>query len=196
MFQQEKPILLASGSPRRREYLERYGLEFEVRTAQIDETPLPGEDPITYVRRMVVGKAEPFAQKASNGSLVITADTLVLLHGEIIGKPEGAGAVLPMLKKLNGQAHQVITGYGFWLGERRLVREVASRVYFRKSSDALLAAYAREKEPLDKAGAYSIQGLGTCLVESIEGSYNNVVGLPIEELLADLITWGVIRPVL
>lgn len=196
MFQQERPILLASGSPRRKDYLARYGLDFSIQTASIDETPLAGEDPLAYVRRMVAAKAEPFGEQAAKGQLVITADTLVLLHGEILGKPEGPEGVLPMLKRLNGEAHQVITGYGLALGERRLVREVASRVIFRKSPPELLAAYAKSEEPLDKAGAYSIQGLGTCLVESIEGSYNNVVGLPIEELLADLIQWGVLRPAL
>lgn len=194
MFEQQRPILLASGSPRRREYLARYGLEFTVQTAQIDETPLEGEDPLAYVRRMVLAKAEPFAPEAEAGKVVVTADTLVLLHGEILGKPEGPAGVLPMLERLNGEAHQVITGYGLMLGEERLVREVASRVTFRKSPPDLLAAYAKTEEPLDKAGAYSIQGLGTFLVESIEGSYNNVVGLPIEELLADLIQWGAIRP--
>ena len=195
MFSQQVPILLGSGSPRRKEYLSRYGLEFEVRSADIDESVWPGEDPWDYVRRMVAAKAEPFLPVARSGTLVVVADTLVLLENQILGKPEGPAGVLPMLRRLNGKSHQVITGYGLYLKDRHLIKEVISRVTFKKSPLDLLAAYAKTTEPLDKAGAYSIQGLGTCLVESIEGSYNNVVGLPIEELLADLVDWGALRPV-
>jgi len=192
IFNQLVPILLASGSPRRQEYLARFGLEFEVDTADIDESVRSGESPMDYVRRMVLEKAEPFLEYSDRIAL-ITADTLVLLNGEIIGKPKSQAEVLPMLELLNGRTHEVITGYGVFLGDQEVLREVTSKVHFRDNPLGMLESYALDPEPLDKAGSYSIQGLGTFLVEGIEGSFNNVVGLPIEELLEDLLRLNVIR---
>jgi len=192
MFEQKYPILLASGSPRRREYLERFGLQFEVASADIDESVPLGEAPMDYVRRMVVNKAEAF--DLSPDKVVITADTLVLVEGEILGKPEDPSQVFPMLTQLNGKTHQVITGYGIFFGDQQRLREVVTKVRLKKNSVELLKAYAQTSEPLDKAGSYSIQGLGTLLVDTIDGSYNNVVGLPVEELFSDLIQMGLLSP--
>jgi len=194
MFDQKFPILLASGSPRRREYLERFGLQFDVASTDIDESVRASEEPIAYVRRMVEEKAQAFLSDATQDTVVLTADTLVLIDGQILGKPEGQTKVLPMLEQLNGKMHQVITGYGVFFEGKKHLREVVSQVWFRQNPKDLLAAYAKTDEPLDKAGSYSIQGLGTLLVEKIDGSYNNVVGLPVEELLADLVNMHLLTP--
>ncbi len=189
MFKQSRPIILASESPRRRQYLERYKLQFDIRTGDVDESVNNDKSPVTYAERLAREKGMVVADTLTDNEIVISADTIVVLDNQIIGKPKDRDNVLPMLKKLNGYSHQVITAYFIYdcLSRQEVSRTVTTRVVFNQVADELLQAYAKLEEPLDKAGAYSIQGAGTFLVKSIKGSYNNVVGLPIELLLQDLI---------
>ncbi len=191
---QYKHIVLASGSPRRKDYLEKYNLNFEIIIGNIDESVIPGEEPESFARRMALEKANAVIPECTADAVVIAADTIVVFQGEILGKPASQGDVLPMLKKLNGNTHEVITSYQVVdkSTNEEINRSVSTEVRFNQLSDELLSAYSQSREPLDKAGAYSIQGLGTILVESIKGSYNNVVGLPIEVLLRDLVAMQVI----
>ncbi len=189
MFKQNRKFVLASGSPRRQKYLERYNLKFSILTSSIDETVYEGEEPVAYARRLAKEKGLVVAEKLNDSEIVIAADTIVVIDNGILGKPENNHSVLPMLNKLNGNSHLVITAYFIYDCNNHLeiLKDVATKVIFNKVSNDLLTAYAASEEPLDKAGAYSIQGIGTFLVDSIEGSYNNVVGLPIESLLQDLL---------
>ena len=194
-FTQKAPLVLASGSPRRKEYFERYNFGFVIEKADIPEEPKAGEAPEAFALRLSLEKGEAVANRIgmATDSLIISADTIVVLDGEIIGKPADQSEVLPMLKKLSGQKHQVITAYAL-LGENiKLVKSVTTEVEFYDSEESLLTAYSKTTEPLDKAGSYSIQGVGSFMVKSIYGSYNNVVGLPIEHLLQDLIDLEVIQ---
>ena len=188
-FKQNRKFILASGSPRRRQYLERYNLKFNILTSSIDETAQKGEEPVLFARRLASEKGRAVADKLEDNEIVIAADTIVVIDNKILGKPETENAVLPMLQKLNGNSHLVITAYFIFDSKNRqeILRDVTTKVVFNQVSNDLLAVYAASKEPLDKAGAYSIQGIGTFLVDSIEGSYINVVGLPIESVLQDLL---------
>ena len=189
MFKQNRKFILASGSPRRRKYLERYNIKFSTLTSSIDESVRKGEEPLAYARRLAKEKGLVVAEKMRDSEIVIAADTIVVIGKQILGKPEKNQSVLPMLHKLNGKSHLVITAYFIYDCNNRteILQDVTTKVVFKKVSNELLTAYAASEEPLDKAGAYSIQGIGTFLVDSIEGSYNNVVGLPIESLLLDLL---------
>lgn len=193
-FRQHRNIILASGSPRRKEYLERYGIRFEVVKKEVDETNRADENPEDFAVRMAREKAEAVILLVSEENIVIAADTIVVFDHRILGKPRDENDVLPMLAVLNGNSHEVITAYHLFDCRRNTVKErsVSTRVRFNRVRDELLKAYAESEEPLDKAGAYSIQGDGTFLVESISGSYNNVVGLPIEMLIPDLMEMGVL----
>ncbi|MCP4751673.1 MAG: septum formation protein Maf [Proteobacteria bacterium] len=188
-FHQNREIVLASGSPRRKRYLELFGFQFRIVTGSVDESAGADELPLNFARRMAKEKAEAVMEQCSREEIIIAADTIVVFGNRILGKPKSPEDVYPMLEKLNGKTHQVITSYVVLDGLNRDVirNEAVSKVSFNRLSKNLLKAYAGTKEPLDKAGAYSIQGIGTFLVRSIEGSYNNVVGLPIEMLLQDLL---------
>lgn len=163
-------------------------------TSDVDESVRQAEHPEDYARRMANEKAAAVVSKSPSDAVIIAADTLVLFNNTIMGKPDHRQEILPMLKMLNGKTHQVISAYQIRDMEdhRVLERTVKTDVSFYHVSEEILKAYAASEEPLDKAGAYSIQGLGTVLVKSIDGSYNNVVGLPIELLLQDLIAMEVI----
>ncbi|NQU63287.1 MAG: septum formation protein Maf [SAR324 cluster bacterium] len=189
MFKQNRKFILASGSPRRKQYFERYNLQFGILTSSIDESVQGGEDPVVYARRLAREKGLSVAGNLKNNEIVIAADTIVVIDNRILGKPKSQKDVLPMLLHLNGNSHLVITAYFIFdcQSQLEIVRDVTSKVIFNKVSKNLLVAYAALEEPLDKAGAYSIQGIGTFLVQSIEGSYNNIVGLPIESLIQDLL---------
>jgi septum formation protein len=193
-FQQLRSIHLASASPRRIDYLQRYGLVFSARAGFVDETALPGERPVDFAGRMACEKASAVADQCDPDTIILAADTIVVLDKTIMGKPGSAGEALTMLRRLNGRTHQVITAYAIL--DRREVRQqlqsTSTWVTFRRLEERWLQSYAATPEPLDKAGAYSIQGLGTLLVQSIDGSYNNVVGLPVEQLMPDLLALGVI----
>lgn len=184
-FQQKHPWVLASGSPRRKEYLERYGFSFRIQKASIVEIQHEGEKPLDFVLRMAQEKGIEVQKECAADELVISADTIVTFDDEILGKPVDKDDALKMLKALNNRTHEVITGFRFAIAELGIEETISctTKVHFKPLPEVFLKAYAASTDPMDKAGAYSIQGEGTFLVDSIEGSYNNVVGFPIEMFL-------------
>ena len=176
-------LVLASGSPRRREMLENLGAEFVVRPVDIDESPLDGEQPEPYVLRLARAKAA--ACPRTEQQIVLAADTIVALDGELLGKPRDDADAGRMLRRLSGREHEVLTGVAVVVdrepsGEPLRVAEVErTRVRFNELSEAEIEWYVATGEPLDKAGAYAVQGLGALFVERLEGNYSNVVGLPL-----------------
>jgi septum formation protein len=190
----EDPVLiLASKSPRRRYLLEKAGLSFSVIPSDIDETTVPLSPPEVYVRVLSEAKAESIAKKYPE-KWVIGADTIVLKDGTVLGKPGSIDEARSMLKQLSGQAHEVFTGYSIVCKakNRKFSETVQTEVYFKNLTDEEIEWYIHTKEPFDKAGAYAIQGLGTFLVKRINGSYTNVVGLPVCEVIEFLIKEGVV----
>lgn len=176
---EELPILiLASGSPRRRELLSGLGVEFIVRPADLDESILPGESPEQHVQRLAQEKA---AARAEAGELVLAADTVVIIDGDILGKPRDTDEAHAMLHRLAGRRHTVLSGVALTDGNRQQsVHGVArTEVGIAGMTAKEIAWYVETGEPMDKAGAYAIQGLGALFVEVIDGNYTNVVGLPI-----------------
>lgn len=161
MFTTCKPLILASASPRRQQFLQDLGLNFTALAADIDETPVENEEPDAFARRMAREKAELIAQHHPT-SWVVGADTVVTLGGRILGKPDDAEHALEMLRSLQGEKHQVITGVALRcvLEDSSEILSRATEVRFARFSDAILAAYVQTGEPLDKAGAYGIQGKG------------------------------------
>lgn len=175
------PLVLASGSPRRRDILAGLGLAFDVRPPAIDETIRPGEDAVAAARRLAEEKAA--AVTAAPAELVLAADTIVALGGELLGKPSGPEQARAMLGRLAGRTHGVVTGLA--LRTAAGVSSLAARteVTFRPLEADEIAAYVATGEPLDKAGAYGIQAYGSALVHRIEGDFFNVMGLPVPTLL-------------
>ncbi|HET7583611.1 MAG TPA: Maf family protein [Gemmatimonadaceae bacterium] len=175
-------VILASASPRRRDLLDMIGIAHEVMPANIDESYLPGEDPCTHAERLAREKGARIAA-ANPESVVISADTIVVLDGAILGKPADADEAARTLRLLSGRTHTVFTAVCVARnGElRSAVEEVAVR--FRALTDEEIAAYVRTGEPMDKAGAYGIQGYGATIVARIEGDYFAVMGLPLMRLI-------------
>lgn len=170
-------MVLASRSPRRAELLTAAGIPFTVRAADVDETPLPNESPLGYVTRLAKEKAQ--AVSAGADELVLAADTTVVLGSEILGKPENQTDATRMLHALSGQRHDVMTAICIKIGNRLKTDVAKTAVWFNRMSDAEIAEYVASGEPVDKAGAYGIQGLASKFIERIDGSYSNVVGLPV-----------------
>mgnify|MGYP001489665219 CR=1 FL=1 len=189
----ESRIILASASPRRAELLDSAGIRFQVVPGHIDESPLPAEQPIDHVLRLAAQKAREVAVR-EDGDLFIGADTIVLCNGEIMGKPSDTADAERMLRKLSGVAHSVITGYAVY-GKRSdtlRCRSIETKVFFKNLTDAEIRNYVATGCPMDKAGAYAIQGGAAHMVERIEGSYTNVVGLPLCEVMETLREMGAI----
>jgi len=186
-------IILASRSPRRRYLLEQAGLSFSIIPSSIDETSVPITSPETYVRVLSEAKADNVSEKYPE-KWVVGADTIVLKDQTILGKPGSRAEARAMLKQLSGQTHQVFTGYSICCKEKRrkFSETVKTEVLFKNLSDQEIEWYIHTTDPFDKAGAYAIQGLGTFLVKSISGSYTNVVGLPVCEVIEFLIKEGVL----
>jgi septum formation protein len=172
-------IVLASGSPRRRDLLENLGWRVRVIVPEIDERPLPSEPPEDLCLRLAAAKAAKVAGMFDKDSLVTAADTIVVVDGDVLGKPADEGESLLMLKRLQGRAHDVLTGICVIGKGKTLCGLERTRVIFRALDDEAVRAYAASGEGADKAGAYAIQGKGSLLVSSIEGDYFNVVGLPL-----------------
>lgn len=175
-------IYLASRSPRRRMLLEQIGVRYRVLALDLTERRRPGESPAAFVRRMARAKAELGRTRLPPGAAapVLGADTVVIADGEVLGKPSSAGEACAMLERLSGRSHEVLTAVAL----AATTTEVAlsrSRVWFRALTAEERAAYCATGEPLDKAGAYAIQGLAAAFVERLEGSYSGVVGLPLFE---------------
>ncbi|HEY1772194.1 MAG TPA: nucleoside triphosphate pyrophosphatase [Gammaproteobacteria bacterium] len=183
---------LASASPRRRQLLEQLGLRFEVAVANVDERLRPGEAPEAYVSRVAEAKAQAVVERLSSPTLpVLAADTAVVLDGVVLGKPKDRADGIGMLSHLAGRSHQVLSAVALWHAGR--VRRALnwSRVSFRPISSAEAAAYWESGEPADKAGGYGIQGMGGVFVESLDGSYSGVMGLPLFETAALLKEAGI-----
>jgi septum formation protein len=182
------PLVLGSGSPRRRELLARAGVAFEVQPADIDERARPGEPPLALAERLAREKALAVAQRVgpAPARLVLGADTIVVVDGDVLGKPEDPDDAVRLLGRLVGRAHQVLTAVA--LVESGALAAwsalVESRVWMRPAEAGEIRRYVATGEPLDKAGAYAAQGEGRRFIERIEGSESNVIGLPMEETLA------------
>lgn len=182
MFSACLPLILASASPRRQDFLAGLGLRFTVVPAAIDETVLAGELPEPFARRMAAAKAELIARDCPE-ACVLGADTVVALEDTVFGKPRDRADALAILQTLRGRTHQVTTGVAVVCPARGLceVFTVTSGVRFATFADEVLQAYIDTGEPMDKAGAYGIQGLAGLFIEHIAGSYTGVMGLPVRE---------------
>jgi septum formation protein len=179
-----KKIILASASPRRKELLRQLGIEFEVSPSEVEEDIRGGEDPREHVLRLARLKAREIAS-AHDGAVVISADTIVVLDNEILGKPEDEKEAFAMLSRLSGREHQVFTGFcvldpSHGTGH---CEAVESKVRFKHLTPEEIRGYIKTGEPMDKAGAYAVQGKGSYMIKEIQGSYTNVVGLPLCELV-------------
>lgn len=183
-------IILASGSPRRRELLTSLGLEFEVYKPDVDEEILPGEGPEELCKRLSCLKAGAGSARYPD-CVVIAADTIVVIEGRILGKPRNREEAFVMLKTLQGREHDVLTGLSVSSGHRVLSHVEHTAVKFRTLTDDEIRAYVSSGECDDKAGAYAVQGVGSLLVEGIRGDYFNVVGLPLCRLGRMLSEFGV-----
>lgn len=186
-------IILASASPRRRYLLKQAGLQFSVIPADFEESAVELSPPSEYVKALAEGKASAVA-KDHPESWIIGADTIVLVKDAILGKPESKAAARDMLKKLSGRTHLVLTGWAVCCKARNymFLDAVETLVTFKTLSPEEIEWYIGTGEPFDKAGAYAIQGLGTFIVKRVEGSYTNVVGLPVCEVIEHLIQLGVV----
>lgn len=184
-------LILASASPRRRQLLQQIGLDFRIVAPEVSEVILPTGDIATRVMELAYRKAQAVANQEPEG-LVLGADTVVVLGDQVLGKPRSADEAFFMLKQLQGREHRVITGVA--LVEARSMRYLLgreiTRIWMRKLSSSEIESYVATGEPLDKAGAYGIQGKGALLVERIEGCYFNVVGLPLVKVAVMLARFG------
>lgn len=185
----EVPVILASQSPRRRELLTLVGIQHEVRPADIDESPLEGESPRDYVERLAREKVEAID---APGAVTIGSDTTVVVDGQILGKPEDEGEAVSMIRRLSGRSHLVMTAVAArW--RAHLVSDVEEvKVDFRSLTLDEIRAYVATGEPMDKAGAYGIQGFGATIVDRVEGDYFAVMGLPLNRLTRLLESLGLV----
>jgi septum formation protein len=171
-------LILASKSPRRGELLTAAGIRFEAASVDVNESFLRLEPPGDHVRRLALEKARAgFARYPSD--LVLGADTIVLIGGEMLGKPRDEQDATRMLRVLSGREHEVLTGLALVSAERTIVEVARTKVWFNPMTEDEIAEYVGSGEPLDKAGGYGIQGLGSRFIDRIQGSYSNVVGLPV-----------------
>ncbi|CAN2039672.1 dTTP/UTP pyrophosphatase [Candidatus Magnetomoraceae bacterium gMMP-15] len=189
MYNQNKySLILASQSPRRKYLLEQAGLIFSIIPSSIDEGTIPISSPEEYVKAAARAKAKDIALNHPE-TWIIGADTIVLVDNTILGKPASIDEARAMLKRLGGRIHKVLTGYCISCKNKKkyFVDVIITKVLFKDLSHEEIEWYVHTTEPFDKAGAYAIQGLGSFLVKSIEGSYTNVVGLPVCEVMEILI---------
>ncbi len=181
-------IILASGSPRRSELMKQVGFDFKVSTCNTDESYNDGMTPAGIVMELSLRKADAVFDKEmpENDTVVVAADTIVAIDNEILGKPKDRNDAIRMLSELSGKKHQVYTGVTlyYYVGGRVFIENFAdcADVYFRQLSQDTITSYVDSWEPMDKAGAYGIQGLGAILVDKIDGDYYTIVGLPIAKV--------------
>lgn len=186
------PLLLASASPRRAALLAAAGFTFDVVPADVDERRVGGETPEAYVGRVAAEKAHAVAC-LHPGSVVIGADTVVVVADQVFGKPDGAADATRMLKCLSGASHVVLTGVALYRDGLLTHAVESTRVHFQQLNDSEIAWYVSTGEPFDKAGGYAVQGLASRFIDRIEGSYSNVVGLPVARVHRMLVEAGVIE---
>lgn len=184
-------IILASKSPRRSELLARMGVEFTVKTSKIDEKMDPFANPADEVARVSLAKAQAVRGTCHHDDIIIGADTIVVCDGLTMGKPRSESEAFSMLRRLSGRDHQVLTGLTVLGGDRTENLTVATTLRFRALSDAEIRNYIATGEPMDKAGAYGIQGLAAMFVVGLDGDYYNVMGLPVCTLTILLRRFGV-----
>jgi septum formation protein len=187
-----KKLILASASPRRKELLQKIGLKFEVDASNCAEEIDPAALPEELVRRISIDKAKAVAPRHQN-AVIIAADTIGVIGKKVLGKPHTAAEARKMLAQISGKAHLVITGLTVLdtATDKTITKTVTTKVYIKKLTRAEIDAYVATGEPLDKAGAYGIQGLGAVIVEKIKGDYYNVVGLPLSALMEVLKEFGI-----
>ncbi len=188
MIRTNLPIYLASKSPRRRYLLKQIGLKFKAFSVELDEEILDGEHPIKTVKRLALSKLEAAKQKISKG-IIITADTIVVLDNQIIGKPKNKKDAVQILSKLSNRTHFVYTGYAVFnsVNKKTIVKYRRTSVTFRELEAKEIKEYVEGGSPMDKAGAYGIQDdFGAVFVKNIKGCYYNVVGLPVSDLYETL----------
>ena len=187
-----KTIILASASPRRKELLEKINLKFEVDASDCEENIDPGLEPRKIVRQLSIQKAKTVEARHKN-SIIIAADTVGVMGDRILGKPHTKNEARKMLHEISGKSHLVITGFSIidTTTDKIVTRTVDTRVYIKKLTREEIDAYVKTGEPLDKAGAYAIQGRGAVMVEKIEGDYYNVMGLPLNALTEALKKFGI-----
>lgn len=178
------PLILASASPRRRELLSLLGMPFTVRAADIDETMDSEKSPFDEVAR--VSRLKALAVSREDGDVVIAADTIVVCEGKVLGKPHSEDEAVNMLRLLSGRDHQVMTGCTVLCGDRQETFTEVTHLHFRPLSDREIQRYVQSGEPMDKAGAYGIQGGAALFCEKLEGDYYNVMGLPVCRLYETL----------
>ncbi len=186
-------LILASASPRRRDLLAGLRVRFHVVPSSVSEALLAGETPQAHVSRLALAKATDVSERILD-LWVLGADTIVLIDGKILGKPRDQDEARTMLAMLAGRTHEVFTGYAIVharFAELKRVRHAVSQVHIRDLSEQEIAEYVDTGEPMDKAGAYAIQGVGSGIVQSVSGSYTNVVGLPLCEVARDLKELGI-----
>ena len=184
-------IILASASPRRKELLTQMGLPFQIIVSHADETVDETLSPAQQVETISRRKAQAVAETVGPDKLVIAADTIVALDGEVMGKPHSVDEAVGMLRRLQGRTHEVYTGLTLQQGDRVTAHVERTAVTFRPVTEKEIAAYVATGEPMDKAGAYGIQGKGGVFVEGIQGDYFNVMGLPVCALGTALTAFGV-----
>ncbi len=185
-------IVLASGSPRRQELLQRIGItDFDIRVPDTDERCPAGLTPAQTVEYISRKKAAAAAALCTDDEIVITADTMVFLDDQRLGKPIDETDALRMLSALQGRHHTVCTGVTVRQGEHMLTESESTQVYFRPAAESELKAYIRTGEPMDKAGSYGVQGMGALLVERLDGDFFNVMGLPVLRLSRMLSKFGI-----
>jgi len=195
MFRTLQPLILASASPRRKRLLQSVGLDFQIQPSPLEESGLPSGNPAADAKKWAQLKSASIAA-AFPDSWILGADTIVVLDGHIFGKPDDRDEAARMLAQLSGRTHEVVTGLCLKKTASGISKtaSVLTRVCFKDLTPNEIDAYIRTGEPMDKAGAYGIQGIGAFLVRSIEGSYTNVVGLPLCETLGWLMEEGIIEP--
>lgn len=196
-FQTAASLILASESPRRQDFLRTLGLKFEVVISYLEEVPFKDGDPAQYALGMAEAKAGAVSRFHPE-SWVMAADTIVIIGRAVLGKPGSEQEAVAMLERLSGRWHEVISAFCLLHQDRGQVyrKVVQSRVKIRKLDLAEIMSYVATGEPMDKAGAYAVQGIGAFMVEKIQGSYTNVVGLPLSEVVEAMQALGIIIPVL
>lgn len=188
-----QPLILASGSPRRRHWLEAMRIPFELQVPDVDETPLLDEEPSDLVLRLAELKAEVIARR-NPGRWVMAADTTVAIDHHTLNKPVDVEDAVRMLSLIQGRTHQVHTGFCLQKNDTSHSFVDTAQVFFRPMSEAQMRWYINTREPMDKAGAYAIQGIGALFIESVEGSFSTVMGLPVERMGALFRSLGLLKP--
>ena len=188
-YHPHRRLLLASASPRRRELLARAGFTFDIASSGVDEQRLVNESPDAFVVRVAMAKATAVSIGSDDRRLVLGADTIVVVDGTILGKPRDTDDAISMFRRLSGRTHDVLTGVAIVSGRDRRTAIATTRVTLVDLDDRAIGAYVATGESMDKAGAYGVQGIASRFVDRIEGSYTNVVGLPmtvVERLVKEL----------